>query len=188
MKNFLALLILISLTAAPFPHQANGGEIEGTRFETSVSDGSTELTLVGVGLLRYWGIKAYKGAFYLEEGIDVSNFSTNNAKRLELEYMRSFKGEDFGKATTKSLQKLLDPDAFIRLKSKIDYHNSLYEDVNPGDRYSLTYIPGVGTELALNGQAKGIIEGAEFAAAIFSIWVGSDPISESFKKQILGLS
>jgi hypothetical protein len=47
-------------------------------------------------------------------------------------------------------------------------------------------VPGRGTELALNGEPKGIIEGSEFAAAVFSIWLGPKPISNSFKKQILG--
>ena len=28
----------------------------------------------------------------------------------------------------------------------------------------------------------------EFAAAVFSIWLGSKPINKSFKKQILGLN
>jgi len=56
-----------------------------------------------------------------------------------------------------------------------------------GDRYSLTYIPGKGTELALNGEHKGTIEGSEFAAALFSIWLGNKPIDKTFKKQILGL-
>jgi hypothetical protein len=62
----------------------------------------------------------------------------------------------------------------------------LYVDVQPGDRYSLTYIPGRGTELALNGEPRGVIEGAEFAAALFSIWIGREPIDKSFKNQILG--
>ena len=75
----------------------------------------------------------------------------------------------------------------IAVLIQIDYHNSLYEDVQPGDRYSLTYIPGRGTELALNGEPKGIIEGAEFAQAVFSIWLGPKPIDNTFKKQILGL-
>jgi hypothetical protein len=63
----------------------------------------------------------------------------------------------------------------------------MYEDVKPGDRYSLTYIPGKGTKLALNGEHKGTIEGSEFAAALFSIWLGNKPIDKTFKKQILGL-
>ena len=61
------------------------------------------------------------------------------------------------------------------------------EDVKPGDRYSLTYIAGIGTELALNGKPKGTIEGLELAAALFSIRLGNKPINKSFKKQILGL-
>jgi len=64
--------------------------------------------------------------------------------------------------------------------------NFFIEDVQPGDRYSLTYIPGNGTELALNVESKGFIEGADFAAAVFSIWLGPKPISDSFKQQILG--
>jgi hypothetical protein len=51
----------------------------------------------------------------------------------------------------------------------------------------LTYIPGKGTELTLNGKSKGTVEGADFAAALFSIWLGPKPISESLKKELLGL-
>jgi hypothetical protein len=51
----------------------------------------------------------------------------------------------------------------------------------------LTYIPGKGTELALNGESKGVVEGDDFAAALFSIWLGSKPISESLKKELLDL-
>jgi len=74
-----------------------------------------------------------------------------------------------------------------KIQPQIDYHNSLYEDVRPGDRYSLTYIPGKCTELALNGKTKGIIKGADFASALFSMWLGEYPMNKSFKKQLLGL-
>ena len=63
----------------------------------------------------------------------------------------------------------------------------MYEDVEPGDRYSLTYIPGRGTELALNDEPKGVIEGADFASAVYAIWLGQNPISQSFRQQLLGL-
>jgi hypothetical protein len=102
-----------------------------------------------------------------------------------LEYFRAIKGQDFGPATNKSVAKNVDASTLERIRPQIDYHNSLYVDVKPGDRYSLTYIPGRGTELALNNKQKGIIEGDEFAAAIFSIWLGSNPISKSFKRQIM---
>ena len=135
--------------------------------------------------MRYWGFKVYVGAFYLEEGAAIDDVLSNKGKRIEIEYMRPIKGKDFGPATDKSIAKNVDSKTFERLRPRIDYHNSLYEDVQPGDRYSLTYIPGKGTELSLNGESKGLIEGADFAAAVFSIWLGAKPISESFKKQIM---
>ena len=166
----------------------NAAVIEGAYFEKKLNVNNTTLKLTGTGLFRYWGFKAYVGAFYLEEGYTIDEALSDRAKRIELQYKRSIKGKDFGPATNKMIAKNVDEATLNRLRPQINYHNSLYEDVNPGDRYSLTYIPGRGTELALNGKPKGLIEGEEFAAAVFSIWLGSKPINKTFKKQILGLS
>jgi hypothetical protein len=108
-------------------------------------------------------------------------------KRLEVEYLRSIAGEDFGRATNKKISENVDPQTYVRLQSRLTYHNSLYQDVQPGDRYALTYIPGKGTELTLNGIPKGTVEGADLAAALFSIWLGPKPMSESLKKELLDL-
>jgi hypothetical protein len=60
-------------------------------------------------------------------------------------------------------------------------------DVEPGDRYAITYVPGVGTELSLNGQTRGIIEGQDFASALFALWLGEKPFDKRFKADLLGL-
>ena len=179
------VVLAMSLTIFAMPSQAT--EIEGIRFsKTYVAEGKN-LRIIGVGLLRYWGFKAYTGALYLEEGTPVDQVLTDRAKRIEIEYLRAIKGEDFGPATDKSIAGNVDAATYDRLRPQIAYHNSLYEDVQPGDRYSLTYIPGRGTELSLNGEPKGIIEGSDFAAAVFSIWLGPKPINNAFKNQVLGL-
>jgi hypothetical protein len=180
--KFIFLTYIVGMLALP----VSAAEVEGVFFRDSYTAENKKLRLAGVGLLRYFGFKAYTGALYLEEGAPVDDVLSDTAKRIELEYFRSFKGKDFGPATDKSIAKNVDSKTLKRLRPLIDYHNSLYEDVQPGDRYSLTYIPGRGTELALNNQPKGLIEGADFAAAVFAIWLGSKPMSESFKKQILG--
>jgi hypothetical protein len=64
--------------------------------------------------------------------------------------------------------------------------HALYRDVKPGDRCSLTYLPGVGTWLTLNGQILGTVAGAEFAAAYFAIWFGQQPMDASLKRKLLG--
>jgi hypothetical protein len=161
------LFLCLFLTTPAWPLYA--AEVAGVYYSNSYLVENKHLKLAGVGLLRYWGFKAYTGAFYLEKGIPTKDALADRAKRIELEYFRSIKGEDFGPATNKSIAGNVDSNTFDRLRPRIDYHNSLYEDVRPGDRYSLTYVPGRGTELALNGQPKGLIEGADFAAAVFSI-------------------
>ena len=48
---------------------------------------NTKLSLVGVGMLRYWEFKANTGS-YLEEGTSIKDIFSNRAKRIELEYFR----------------------------------------------------------------------------------------------------
>jgi len=189
MKNiiyFTALIKLITLTGVT--PNVNGAEIEGIIFEKTYETDGVKLRIQGTGLLKYLGlIKAYVGALYLEEGSSIEDVLSDKPIRLEVEYFHALKGEDFGITTNKVIAKNTDAQTLERIRPQIEYHNSLYEDVQPGDRYSLTYIPGKGTELALNGKTKGIIEGAEFASALFSMWLGEFPMNEPFKRQLLGV-
>jgi len=161
--------------------------VDGVKFESKLHAQEVILNLRGSGTLRYMVfIKAYAGAFYLPEGVMADQALTDVPKRLEVEYFQAISGEDFGPVTNRSIAQNVGSATFEKLRARIAYHNSLYEDVKPGDRYSLTYIPGKGTVLALNGTPKGTIEGADFAAALFSIWLGPNPIDGKFKQALLG--
>ena len=177
------LLSWLCLVSTPASYVA---EIEGVTFADRYQAGETPLVLNGVGLLRYRVfIKAYVGALYLGEGVRPEAVLSDVPKRLELEYFWSIAGPDFGKAAEKVLTDNFPPTILAPLRSRLDRLNALYQDVKPGDRYALTYLPGVGMELALNGTPKGTIEGADFAAAYFAIWLGKKPIDISMKVQLL---
>jgi hypothetical protein len=188
-KKYRSVKILVALTTMLFiPPQSEAAEIEGVNFDDQYTIEDAMLRLRGVGLLRVMAfVKVYAGALYLPADCLSKMALSDVPKRLEVEYFRSIAGDEFGPATNKKISENVDPQTYKRLRSRIEYHNSLYQDVQPGDRYSLTYIPGRGTELALNGEPKGVVEGADFAAALFSIWLGPKPISESFKKDLLNL-
>lgn len=178
-------IIVLSLLIVP---SAGGTEVDNVVFDKKVVVGQQALEIKGAGVLRYLRfIKAYAGALYTQPGLAPEAVLSDTPKRLELEYFYALKGKDFGPATYKGLSQNVDAETIERLRPRIDYHNSLYVDVQPGDRYSLTYTPGVGTELALNGQPRGVIEGADFAAAIFSLWLGENPYDRQFKNALLGL-
>lgn len=161
-------------------------EIEGVQFADSYRADTVTMKLSCTGLLRYmYVIKGYVAALYVGDGVQTGDVLADVPKRLELNYFYAIKGEDFGKAGDKILADNIDAETFNRLRPRLQKLNSLYEDVKPGDRYSLTYVPGKGTELALNGKPKGVIEGADFAAAYFAIWLGRRPIDESLRAQLL---
>jgi len=161
-------------------------EIEGVSFAGHYRAGETTLVLNNVGLLRYRiFIKAYVAALYLGEGVRPEEVLADVPKRLEIHYFWSIAGPDFGKAAEKVLADNFPDSVIASLRSRLDRLHSLYENVKPGDRYALTYVPGVGMELALNGTPKGLIEGADFAAAYFAIWLGAQPLDASLKTQLL---
>jgi len=183
-KRTAYVLFMTLLIVSP----AGGTEVENVVFDKQVVVGKQALEIKGAGVLRYLRfVKAYAGALYTQPGLTPETVLSDTPKRLEIEYFHSLKGKDFGPATYKGLSDNLDAGEIERLRPRIDYHNSLYVDVQPGDRYALTYVPGVGTELALNGKPMGVIEGADFAAAIFSIWLGKNPYDRRFKNALLGL-
>ena len=71
------------------------------------------------------------------------------------------------------------------LRERLDQINAWYPDPQRGDRCAITYIPGRGTELSYNGQTLGLIEGADFAEAYFSIWLGDDPACPRLRRALL---
>jgi hypothetical protein len=179
----IVLGMTLFLSGQPVPASQSVAPVFRPAFQTM----DTTLKLSGVGELRYMGlIKVYDGALYLPAETSKRQVLEDIPKRLEVRYVRSFKAQDFGPATIAGIKKNVAPETYARLESRIAYHNELYEDIAPGDRVSLTYIPAVGTRLEINGRAKGTIEGADFARALFSMWLGEKPFDKSFKQALLG--
>lgn len=183
MSIFLAVIVLIGSSRAG----AGIAEVDGTRFNHTLETHQLRLHLKGTALLRYMVfIKAYTGALYLPEDADGSEALEDIPKHLVLEYRVEISAEDFAAATSKKMSDAVNPDDFERLRPEMEALNRLYQDVIPGDRYALTYVPGIGTQLLLNGRPLGTIPGAEFARALFSVWLGDNPIDTAFRDRLLG--
>jgi hypothetical protein len=162
-------------------------EVEGVRFPGNVEVKSQRMALQGYGLLRYMVfIKAYVGALYVQEAVGGQDVLEPVAKRLELQYFHAIDSEAFAEATRQKIAENTTAEAARQLQQRIDEFTALYRDVEPGDRYALTYIPGAGTELALNGKPLGTIPGEDFQRAVFAIWLGPSPIDEDFRRALLG--
>lgn len=169
---------------------AGAAEIEGVEFADQLRVDAVDLELQGTGLLRHrFFIKVYVAALYLKAGLEgaatPSSVLADVPRRMEIEYFWRIGAEDFAKITREGIRASVDEATYTRLLPRIERMAGLYRDVEPGDRYSLTYLPGIGTELAWNGEPRGRIEGAGFSAALFSLWIGERALDESLRDQLL---
>jgi hypothetical protein len=174
--------VLAALLTLP----AYAAEREGVSFPGGRVVSGTSLELRSVALLRYRVFfKVYVAALYLESGTPLQQLLHDVTKRIEIEYLYGFTKQQFASSTLEGIAKNVSAKEFETLRPRIERLNALYSDVKPGDRYALTYVRGVGTELALNGQVLGAIEGDDMGRAIFSIWFGESPFSPALKRDLL---
>lgn len=184
----LPTLPLLFTLALNTPAPSSEVNVDGTLFPSRVVHLEVPLQLHRAKLFRYLGVlKAYAIALYLPEGKGVESLQVDSPRRLELSYRVPIKGPDFGKGAAPILKRQNSPERLASLQPRLDRINALYRDVRPGDRYALTYFPGRGTELALNNQSLGVIEGADFAAAYFAIWLGPKALDEGLRRDLLGM-
>ena len=179
------LLSYLSLNSM-LPLELMAAQIEGVSFREQVQIGRTHLVLNNVALMRYqYVIKAMVAGLYLGEGVKPQDTLSDVPKRLEIHYFWDLAAKDIVDASEKLLEQNVPASRLKAIRDQIAQMNSLYENVKAGDTYTLTYIPGVGTELALNGKKKGMVAGADFALAYFTIWFGKKPMDIAMRDELL---
>lgn len=179
-------MALFSVAVFVIAATTRADEIEGVNFPVQLDGSDGPWLLHGTGLLRYRiFIKGYVAALYLREKLAPEGILGDVPRRLEIAYFWSLDAKDFAKATVEGIARNVDPATYEEFRDRIEQLNALYEDVEPGDRYALTYIPGVGTELSLNDRRLGSVPGAGFSSALFAIWLGDDPLDEDLRDQLL---
>lgn len=165
---------------------AEAKDLEDVDFAETLTFPETTLTFQGAGIIRHLGfIRVNAVALYVGEDFEARDVYNDIPKRLEFEYFHKIKATDFVKLTNNWMAENNAPDIIERLRPRIDQFNALYVNVQPDDRYALTYLPRRGTELSLNGEPRGTVEGADFAQALFAIWLGPKPVSKSAKAALL---
>lgn len=172
----ILLAIGISLTASTFAAVPPLLKEDGESF-----------TCLGQTTFRWKSIlKVYDIAFHLGTGQAAAKALTDIPMRLELIYHRPFTSDEIIKGGDTVLRRNVEKATFDKLSTRLAELNSAYVDVKPGDAYALTYVPGRGTSLRLNGKVLATIPGHDFAASYFSIWLGKAPISDSLRQTLLG--
>ena len=187
-KRFnLSCLLLCTISLAVALGFLHGAPVPPFTFPDEYRIGQYTLTLRGTGLVReLFFIKVVAAALYLQDGMPVEEALSDVDKRVEMQSFRTIPVEDFIREAEIALAENVPAPTIDALRPRVDQLHQAYEDLRPDDRYAITYLPGSGTHLELNGVVKITIQGADFAAAYFRVWLGDKPIHKKLKVQLLG--
>ena len=179
--NFLGSLVLaFCLVISP-----NARAIQGNPDE--LTEDGARFALVGATTFRWMSvIKVYDARLHLGAGEPSSKVFADIPVRLQLTYHRGFTAAEIIKGGDTLLARNVKAETLVSLRERLELINRAYRDVREGDSYTLTYVPGKGTTLRLNGSPLVTVPGHDFAAAYFRIWLGDDPISKSMRDTLLG--
>lgn len=165
---------------------AEPAEDSTVEFARQVDVGGQVLVLRGVGTVKYLKlVDVYVGALYLPADVPATRVLDDLPKRLELVYQRRVRRWQIRMASDVGLRRNLSQQERDKLAPRLAVIKDAYAEVTSGDRYTLTYLPGEGTELALNGERLGWVDGSDFAGAYYQIWFGDRPLSKRFKREVL---
>jgi hypothetical protein len=170
-----------------FASLAAAGEVAGVKMpETTTFEGRT-LKLNGMGLRKKIVFKVYVAGLYLEAPSKdaASVVSSDQVKQMQLSVLRTLKASQVNEAIREGFEKNSKAQMGA-LSARLQRLESMIPDVAEGDRILLTWVPGKGTVVWAKGAEKGVIDGKDFADALFSVWLGPNPVQQDLKRELLG--
>lgn len=185
MTRFFTAIAGLVVMLAP-PDVCGTQEHNPKLFAGNVAAHGTELQLAGSGLLKVaYFFSVYHAALYLPPDAGPEDALGDIPRRLEVVYVRSVSKGLFRELADRAMRRYLDARQMAAIRDPFEAMSALYEDARPGDRVSLTYIPGRGTELAINGSVRGLIPGSDFAKAYFGIWLHPQTLNPALRDALL---
>ena len=179
--------LVLCCAAALWVAVAEAREVSGVSMPESVSYRRQELRLNGMGLRKEMiFFKVYVVGLYLEKPTQDprSAITTDEAKRIVIVMLRDVGRDTFLKAVETGIQRNSGP-AMPALRARLDRLEQALPDLKKGNVLDFTYLPGVGTLMRGQGGEMAI-PGKDFADALFSVWLGPDPVDRDLKGKLLG--
>ena len=140
-----------------------------------------------MGLRKKVIFKVYVAGLYVESPSKDSAaiISAEEVKRMQLSVLRSLSTSQIAEAIEEGFEKGAKGHV-TALKARLEKLRAMIPNVVEGDQVVFTYVPGKGTVVSAKGADRGVVEGKDFADALFSVWIGPTPVQEDLKKHLLG--
>jgi len=184
-------IVTLALGLLIFSMPVHAIEIEGIEVAEAISiaDSNTRLLLNGAGLREKFYIDVYLGALYLpEKTADATTIlGDNRPASIQMHILYSeISKQKLTEGWIDGLDANLPKSELKAIQPRLESFNELFTAVHKGDVLSIEYTPERGTEVRLNGEWRGAVEGNDFFRALLKIWLGPNPVSSSLKQDMLG--
>ncbi|MBE9568335.1 MAG: chalcone isomerase family protein [Proteobacteria bacterium] len=149
----------------------------------------TELQLNGMGYRTKFIFKVYVGALYTEKNVDSRDAAQalKGPKRVLMHMVHDeVERKKITDGWSEGFEENNSDEQLEKLQARLNTFNAFFPDLKAGDVLTFDYIPASGTRLVINGEEKGVIEGADFYAALLDVWLGEEPADEDLKEAMLG--
>lgn len=186
MKTVIPALLALLLSVPAIP--AAAGTLAGVTLPDKVDAGGKSLVLNGLGLRKKLVIKVYVGGLYLpqKETSAAKILAADSPRRMVMHFIYDVSKEQMCDAWEEGLE-ANTPNAPADVKKSFTTLCSWMDGVGKGQKLSLTYLPGEGTQVDIGGKSKGTLPGKATADAILATWIGKDPgPGADFKNDVLG--
>jgi Chalcone isomerase-like len=182
MPLLLTLMLLV-------PTIVSAGSLADVTLEDKITlNNGQPLVLNGLGLRKKFFIKVYVGGLYLQaKQSDTGKIlASDTPRRMVMSFLYSVSSDQMCDAWNEGLE-ANTPNASAEVKGGFKTLCSWMEPIPKTNRLVLTYIPGTGTTVEVNGKMKGTLPGKATADAIVSTWIGPKPaMGDDFKNAVLG--
>ena len=181
MPLLLALMLLV-------PTVVSAASLADVTMEDKITVNGQNLVLNGLGLRKKLFIKVYVGGLYLQAKMSnpATILASDTSRRMVLHFLYSVSKDQMCDAWQEGLEANV-PNASAEVKTSFKTLCSWMEPIPSGNRLVLTYVPGTGTTVEINGKNKGTLPGKATADAIVSTWIGPKPaMGDDFKNAVLG--
>lgn len=187
-RSYLTVPALLACLSLP----AQAVTVSGIDYPPQVAVASQPLQLNGAGLRYKFVVKVYAAGLYLPSKAETTEqvMSETGPKRLHVVMLRDIDGNELGKLFTRGMQDNVPRAMFAKSIAgtlRMAEMFSRRKNLKAGESFSVDWLPGVGTQIIVNGEPEGApIKEPEFFTALLSIWLGPNPAYEPLKDALLG--
>ena len=189
MKSNAVVLLLLGLLSTHLTALAkNVGDVVIPDTLT-LPNSEHELQLNGAGLREKFFMDIYVGALYLPARTTDGKAilaDTGAASVLMRFVYREVSKDKIVEGWNDGLRENITPSQLRDLSERLARFNALFKTVRKGDTIRIDYNPAIGTEVRINGEWRGSVEGNDFFRALLKVWLGDHPVSSSLKDAMLG--